>query len=157
MPTAPLPPLPDDIIAILNRERGGFNSTIDLRFTQISYDEVVAEVEVRPELHQPYGLVHGGVYATMIETLAIAGAAVNAMAVGKHTVGLENSTSFLRAVRSGVLRGCARPLTRGRKTQVWEATIHDSDDRLVASGRVRLLVIDEGAPIAGKQVTARLG
>ncbi len=156
MPVAPLPPLPEDIVATVNRERGGFNATIDLRFTAITYDEVVAEVEVRPELHQPYGLVHGGVYATMIETLASTGAAINAMAVGKHTVGLENSTSFLRAVRSGTLRGRAQPLTRGRKTQVWEATIHDSDNRLVASGRVRMLVIDEGASIAGAQVTARL-
>jgi 1,4-dihydroxy-2-naphthoyl-CoA hydrolase len=155
MPAPALPPLPDDIIDTINGSRGGFNTTIDLRFTKVAYDEVVAEVEVRPELHQPYGLVHGGVYSTMIETLASTGAAINAMAVGKHTVGLENSTSFLRAVRSGTLRGRALPLTRGRKTQVWTVTITDDDDRLVASGRVRMLIIDEGASIAGAQITAK--
>ena len=53
-------------------------------------------------------------------------------------VGLENSTSFIRAVRSGKLHAVARPLTRGRSSQVWEAWIRDDKDQLVAQGRVRL-------------------
>ena len=98
----------------LNRRRGGFNETLSLRFVSASYEEVVAEVPVTESLHQPYGLVHGGAYAAMIETLASVGAALNAAANGRSAVGLENATTFLKAVRDGTLTGRATPLTRGR-------------------------------------------
>ncbi len=152
MSTADLPPLSERIVEMLNASLGGFNELIGLRFVSVSYDELVAEVPVRPELLQPYGLVHGGVYASMLETLASTGAAINAMPLGRHTVGLENSTSFLRAVRTGVLRARAVPLARGRRTQVWEVTVSDQDGRRVASGRVRVLCIDKDASIAGEKV-----
>ena len=68
-------------------------------------------------------------------------------------VGLENNTSFIRAVRAGVrLRAIATPLTRGRRTQVWEARVIDEEDRLVATGRVRLLCLDNDQALAGEQV-----
>jgi 1,4-dihydroxy-2-naphthoyl-CoA hydrolase len=133
----------------------GYDAAMGLRFISIGKDELRAEVEVGDQHRQPYGLVHGGVYAGIVESLCSVGAAVNVFTKGKNAVGLENSTSFLRAVRSGTLRGRALPLTRGRKTQVWTVTITDDDDRLVASGRVRMLIIDEGASIAGAQVTAK--
>ena len=62
-------------------------------------------------------------------------------------VGLENSTSFIRAVRSGRLHAVARPVTRGRTTQVWEAWIRDEEEKLVAQGRVRLLCLSDERPI----------
>jgi uncharacterized protein (TIGR00369 family) len=71
------------------------------------------------------------------------GAAVVALPRGQRVVGLENSTSFVRAVSSGKLHAVARPVHRGRTTQVWEAWIRDEQDRLVAQGRVRLLCLDE--------------
>jgi uncharacterized protein (TIGR00369 family) len=77
----------------------------------------------------------------VIETLASIGAAVVAMPRGQRVVGLENNTSFVRAVRAGKLRAVARPVTRGRTTQVWEAWIRDEEDKLVAQGRVRLLCV----------------
>lgn len=147
-----LPPLPADVLDRLNDLRGGFNRLMGLRFVSASYDEVVAEVEVTAELHQPYGLVHGGVHAAIIETLASTGAALNAMPLGKHTVGLDNATSFLRAVRTGRLRGRAVPLVRGRRTQVWEVTVSDDAGRVAASGRVRLLNVEGDAAIAGRTV-----
>jgi len=66
---------------------------------------------------------------------------------GQRVVGLENSTSFVRAVRGGKLHAVARPVTRGRTTQVWEAEIRDGDDKLVATGRVRLLCVAEGTAL----------
>lgn len=148
---AKLPPLSNTIVAELNAIRGGFNETIGLRFIRASYDEVVAEIELGPQHRQPYGLVHGGVYAAMVETLASVGAAINLGALRLHTVGLDNTTSFLRAVRAGTLTGTARPLARGRRTQVWEVGItHDGD--LVATGRVRLLGLEQGATMAGETV-----
>jgi uncharacterized protein (TIGR00369 family) len=152
MDTDDWPALPEDIVDRLNAMRGGFNLTLGLRFVAASYDEVVGELEVGAHLHQPYGLVHGGVYAALIETLASTGAALRAMAAGQHAVGLENATSFLRAARGGRLRGRAVPLAGGRRTQVWEGTVRDAEDRLLASGRVRLLCLDGGAAVAGQTV-----
>lgn len=152
MSKTPPPALPENVVEVLNATRGGFNTLIGLQFTQVSYDEVCAEIPVSPDLHQPYGLVHGGIYSTMIETLASVGAAMTAMPRGQTTVGLENSTSFLKAVRDGTLHGRATPLTRGRRTQVWEVSIRDDDDRLVATGRVRMICLEGGAAVAGETV-----
>ena len=108
-----------------------------------SPDEVTCELEVGEKHLQPYGIVHGGVHCGVIETLASIGAALVAHPRGQQVVGLENGTTFIRAVRSGKLHGVARPVTRGRSSQVWEAWIRDDDSRLVAQGRVRLLCVDE--------------
>jgi uncharacterized protein (TIGR00369 family) len=70
----------------------------------------------------------------------------------KTTVGLENNTSFLKAVRGGRLRCTARPLLLGKRSHVWDADIHDDQGRLVASGRVRLMVLEPGAEVAGREV-----
>ncbi len=111
--------------------------------TSASTDEVVCEWQVAEKHYQGYGIVHGGVHSGVIETLASIGAALVAHPRGQRVVGLENNTSFIRAVRSGRLRGTARPVTRGRSSQVWEAWIRDEAGQLVAQGRVRLLCIDE--------------
>ena len=150
-----LPPLPDDLIDTLNAARGGFNNTLGLTFTAASYEEVVAEIKVGPQLHQPYGLVHGGVYASMIETLVSVAAALHALADNRSTVGLENTTSFLRAVREGVLIGRATPLHRGRRTHVWQVRIHDGDGREVANGRVRLICLEQANKIAGQTIAIK--
>jgi len=106
-------------------------------------DEVSCEWEVSEKHHQGYGIVHGGVHCGVIETLASVGAAVVAHPRGQRVVGLENNTSFIRAVRSGKLHALAKPVTRGRSSQVWEVWIRDAQEQLVAQGRVRLLCIDE--------------
>src|SRR5262249_61813861 len=121
-------------------------------FTRLTPDEVECEVRVGPHLVQPYGLVHGGVYSSIVETLASVGAAMYAMPRGQTTVGLENTTSFLRAVRSGKLTGVARPLHRGRATQVWEVEVRSDDGKLAATGRVRMLCLEAGAAVAGETV-----
>jgi 1,4-dihydroxy-2-naphthoyl-CoA hydrolase len=97
--------------------------------------------------------VHSGV----IETPASIGAYLFAQQHGKHVVGLENHTSFIRAVRAGAkLRAIATPITRGRQTQVWEARVLDEKDQLVATGRVRLLCLDADQQLAGEQVKGAL-
>ena len=75
--------------------------------------------------------------------MASIGAAMVAHPRGQHVVGLENTTTFIRAVRSGKLTGVARPVTRGRSSQVWEAWIRNDKAELVAQGHVRLLCVDE--------------
>jgi uncharacterized protein (TIGR00369 family) len=152
-----VPPLPADIVEQCNARRGGFNTVLGLQFVSITYDEVVAEIPVTTSLQQPYGIVHGGVYCSIVETLASTGAALNAAPRGYHCVGLENSTSFLHAVRDGVLRAVATPLARGKRSQVWTVAITDGSGRAVATGRVRMLGIEQGAAIAGETVRVKAG
>ena len=110
-------------------------------------EEVSCEWEVSEKHHQGYGIVHGGVHCGVVESLASIGAAAVAHPRGQRVVGLENNTSFIRAVRSGKLHGLAKPVTRGRSNQVWEVWIRDEKEQLVAQGRVRLLCLDENRAI----------
>ena len=141
-----------DVVALLNANRGGYEVALGLVFTRASQTEVACEVPVGPHLTQPYGLVHGGVYATIVETLASVGAALVAMPRGQTTVGLENSTTFLRATRAGKLTGVGVPIHPGHTTQVWEVEVRDDDGRLCAKGRVRMQCLERGARIAGETV-----
>lgn len=125
----------------------GWVRDMGITILKVTPDEVIGAFDVAEKHHQGYGIVHGGVHCGLIETLASLGAAIVALPRGQRVVGLENSTSFIRAVRSGRLTGTARPVTRGRTTQVWEASIRDEQQNLVAQGRVRLLCIDEGRPL----------
>jgi len=153
----PMTELPDNVVDMINARQGGYNRTMGLRFLRATPDEIEAELEVGEQHRQPYGLVHGGVLAGMIESLCSTGAALNVLAEGKNTVGLENTTSFLRAVRNGRLRCTARPLVRGRRSHVWEAVVCDDAGRLVASGRVRMLVLEPGATADGATLELKGG
>ena len=130
----------------------GWNKAMGIHFLRATADEVVAELEVGEQHRQPYGIVHGGVHSGVIEALCSVGAALFALPLGLSVVGLENHTSFLKAVRSGRLTITATPLSRGRRAQVWEGNVRDADDRLVASGRVRLLCLPADAELAGQRV-----
>lgn len=125
--------------------RRGWDAAMGLRWVKATNDELVAEIDLDETHRQQYGLVHGGVHSGLIEVLCSAGAAINAMARGQGgAVGLENHTTFVRAARSGTIRGTARPVVRGRRTHVWEAEVRDDRGRLLATGRVRLLVLALG-------------
>ena len=143
---------PENVLEMLNENRGGFNNAMGLTFIKATPDEFVAEIEIADHHMQPYGLVHGGVYAGMIETMCSTGAALTVWEENKSTVGLENNTSFLKAVRKGSLHCTAKPLVKGKQSHVWEASIHDDKNRLVAVGRVRMMVLESGAAVDGKVV-----
>jgi 1,4-dihydroxy-2-naphthoyl-CoA hydrolase len=121
---------------------GGFLELLGLRVEQASGDRVVVSCPVTPDLHQPYGLVHGGVYASLAETAASVAGALWLGDQGK-VVGVSNHTDFLRAVRGGRLRAEATPLARGRTTQLWQVAISDAQERLVAHAKVRLQNLTE--------------
>ncbi|MBU6283137.1 PaaI family thioesterase [bacterium] len=142
-PTSPAPPpIP------------GFDAEMGFRLLHATGDEVVIEYEIAARHLQPYGIVHGGVHCAIVESACSTGAAFAAMKDRRHVVGLENHTSFIRAARKGKVRATARPLTRGRRSQVWEARVEDGEGRLLATGRVRLLCLDEGSDLAGRTVGA---
>ncbi|MET7772196.1 PaaI family thioesterase [Nocardia sp. NPDC005366] len=116
---------------------GTFADLVGLRYTEISPDRVRGEWIVKPHLHQPAGIVNGGVYCTVIETLASIAGGVWFGERGT-VVGVNNNTDFLRAVREGTLYGEATPVHRGRTQQLWQVVITDEQQRVVARGQVRL-------------------
>lgn len=134
---------------------GGLASLLGFEIIKATRDEVIVEFEVSSRHLQPYGIVHGGVHCAAIETACSIGAGLDAMTRGQGTVGLENHTSFIRAVRSGRVRVIATPITRGRRSQVWEATSRDEAGRIVATGRVRLICLEPGSDLAGEQLGRR--
>ncbi|WP_446226463.1 PaaI family thioesterase [Nocardia sp. IBHARD005] len=116
---------------------GTFTDLIGLRYTEITPDRVRGEWDVRPQLFQPAGIQNGGVYCTVIETLASVGGGVWFGDRGQ-VVGVNNNTDFLRAVREGLLTAEATPIHRGRSQQLWVVVITGADGRTVARGQVRL-------------------
>jgi 1,4-dihydroxy-2-naphthoyl-CoA hydrolase len=146
-----------DFSARMNELPEGWLQAMGVTITLATQDEVRCEMTVGTEHLQGYGIVHGGVHCGLIESLASIGAYIFAQQRSQHVVGLENNTSFIRAVRAGTkLHAVATPITRGRRTQVWEGRVLDEDDRLVATGRVRLLCLEPGQSLAGEQVKGAL-
>lgn len=115
----------------------GFDKVLGVEFVEASGDRVVLACDVRPDLHQPYGIVHGGVHCTLVESAASIGAALWFGERG-NVVGVANHTNFLRAARQGRLTATAEPIQRGRTQQLWRVTITDEHDRSLAVGEVRL-------------------
>jgi 1,4-dihydroxy-2-naphthoyl-CoA hydrolase len=123
-------------------EYDGFDKLLGLQITSATPDEVVASFEVRPELLQPYGLLHGGVLCSVVETV---GSVAGATWFGDRgqVVGTSNHTNFLRAVREGVLTAVATPIHRGRTQQLWTVDVRDEQDRLIAKGELRVANLAE--------------
>jgi 1,4-dihydroxy-2-naphthoyl-CoA hydrolase len=121
-----------------------FDKEIGLVFTELSPDVARAQLEVQPKLLQPMGIVHGGVYCSMVESMASMAAWTWISANGGGAVvGVNNNTDFLRAIASGTVYGTATPVHRGRRQQLWVVTITDSNDRVVARGQVRLQNLEQ--------------
>ena len=118
----------------------GFDRVYGLEIAEIADGLVRGSVQVRDDLKQPTGLVHGGVYAAIAESLATNGTAAVVHADGNAAMGLSNQTSFLRPVTAGVITAVARARHRGRTTWVWEVELSDGDGRMCALTRVTVAV-----------------
>ena len=115
----------------------GFDTVLGLRWDEVTADGVVASFDVAPQLLQPYGILHGGVLCSVVESVgSVAGAAW--WGDRGHVVGTSNHTNFLRAVREGTLTARAVPVHRGRTQQLWDIDITDESARLIARGQLRV-------------------
>ena len=124
----------------------GFDALIGLEILEYSDELVVAQVPVQDALKQPFGLVHGGVLASIAETLASVGTAVGVVPEGNAAMGLSNQTSFMRPISEGTIHGRAQRRHRGRTTWIWDIEISDDDGRLCAVSRMTIAV----RPIPGR-------
>lgn len=118
---------------------------LGIEVVEITSGRVRMRLETSEKHHQPMGILHGGVWASIVETAASYGAGFLARAQGAvGVVGVSNQTDFLRSHSEGLLEIEAEPLHAGRRQHVWEVRIHrPSDDILVARGQVRFQVLDE--------------
>ena len=119
---------------------GGFDSLLGLRYDKVTRDGVVARLDVTPALHQPYGILHGGVLCSVVESV---GSVSGAAWYGGAVVGTSNHTNFLKAVRSGTLTVTSVPVHRGKTQQLWDVNVTDEAGVLVAKGQLRLTNLDK--------------
>ena len=117
-----------------------FDALYGLQVQDISEEEVSATVPVRDQVKQPMGLVHGGLYASIAESLASMATAMAVAKDGKMAMGLSNATSFLRPITEGTVHATARRLHRGRSTWVWDVEITDDQGRRCALTRMTIAV-----------------
>lgn len=122
----------------------GFDNELGLTHLEVTPDGGRAQLHIHDKLLQPWGIVHGGVYCSIVESLASVSAHVWLAENGGGTVvGVNNNTDFLRAISSGTVTAVSTPIHRGRRQQLWLITITDDNDRVVARGQVRLQNIAE--------------
>ena len=133
MPTAPIVPPggdPHDVHELLGVET-----------LEAGPDRVVLRLPVDRRLHQPYGLLHGGVSALLAESAASVGAML-AAGPDRRVVGIELSASHLRGLHDGHLTAEATPVRVGRTVQVWRIALSDEEGRAICDAKCTLAVID---------------
>ncbi|MFT3900102.1 MAG: PaaI family thioesterase [Gordonia sp. (in: high G+C Gram-positive bacteria)] len=118
----------------------GLDANLGMTISEATADGVVAQIEIGPTHHQPFGIVHGGVYCAMAESVAsISGFLwLTETGIGGTAVGVNNSTDFIKSVSSGTIVARSTPVHRGKRQQLWQVDMTLPDGTLLAQGRVRL-------------------
>ena len=119
---------------------GGFDALYGLEVLEVTPELATGRVKVREELKQPYGLIHGGVYASIAESLASIATGLAVVEDGKAAMGLSNQTSFLRPITEGWIHARANRRHAGATTWVWEVEMFDDEQRLCALTRMTVAV-----------------
>ncbi len=139
-----------DIADRFNRNLGPFAKAMGIVFDEVTPDRLTGHVDVTPELHQPFGLVHGGVYCSIVESFGSMAASIAAARDGKVVVGVSNTTDFIRPIRTGRIDVVATPIHRGRLQQQWLVEMFRDDGKLAARGHLRGQVLDTDRELAGQ-------
>ena len=113
--------------------------------TEATGTRVAGTVETGPQQHTPWGVVHGGLYCSVVESAASIGASLAVQGNGQFAVGVNNNTDFLRSVTTGRVDVVAEPVQQGRTQQLWQVLLTREDGKLVARGQVRL----QNVPLPG--------
>jgi 1,4-dihydroxy-2-naphthoyl-CoA hydrolase len=139
--------------SVVPEPRPGINDLLDVEVVEASPERVVMRLPVTWKVHQPYGILHGGVSALLAESAASLGGALAAGAE-RGVVGIELNASHLRSLRDGHLTATATPVRVGRTVQVWRIALTGDDGRAVCEARCSLAVIDPPAGDATGSVRA---
>lgn len=130
-------PLTAEQLAYINAQTTGLDATLGIQYTQLSTDTVCAELQITEHLLQPFGLLHGGVYCAIAESV---GSLAGTLAAGGPVVGVHNATDFLRPARQGVVQVSAQPVHLGSSTQLWQITCM-LDGKLLSRTSLRTMVM----------------
>ncbi len=122
------------------REGDGLGGVIGIRYLEDDGDLVRARVEVSETILQPHGIVHGGAYAAIAESLCSRATAIAVAEQGMISMGQANHATFLRPVSAGTIHAQARTRHRGRTTWVWDCELSDDEGRLCALVRMTVAV-----------------
>ena len=136
-----LAPVPGDHDGLLSMTREGVHRTLGVEVVSASPERVELRLEVGPRVHQPYGLLHGGVSALLAESAASIGAAA-AAPPGHQVVGIELNASHVRGMRAGTLTAVATPVKVGRRVQVWTVELTDEQGQAICVARCSLAVLE---------------
>jgi 1,4-dihydroxy-2-naphthoyl-CoA hydrolase len=117
-----------------------FDGTLGLTFDPTAPDDVRASVEVRDGLCNPFGIVHGGVYSSIAESIAAASTIYRVHRDGGSAIGSTNHTSLLRPISEGAIHARGRVLHTGRTSWTWDVEFRDDEGRLCASCRVTIAI-----------------
>jgi uncharacterized protein (TIGR00369 family) len=127
-----------------------FVASAGLVVDEVGPDRVAGHIDLDSRHHTPWGIVHGGVYSSAVESAASIGATTAVADRGQVAVGLTNTTHFLRSLSAGRVAVKAVALYQGRTHQLWRADVTDESGRLVAHGEVRLQnVVAEPSELTG--------
>ena len=121
-------------------ESSGIHAVLGIKILEFSPEKVVLSIPITPAVHQPFGLLHGGVSALLAESAASMGGAINCPE-GYSVVGVELSASHLRGISEGTLIATATPIRVGRSIQVWHIALTDQDDRMICDAKCTVAVI----------------
>ena len=130
-------PATEEELAQINANTIGLDKNLGTVYTHIENGRVEATLEYRNALVQPVGIIHGGTYAALAESL---GSVAGFIAAGKPVVGVNNSTDFISSVKEGTITGVATPIQLGRRTQLWNIEMRQKD-KLVARTTLRTMVV----------------
>jgi 1,4-dihydroxy-2-naphthoyl-CoA hydrolase len=117
-----------------------YDSLYGLEYGEVSPERMTATCAVTPKVLQPYGIVHGGVFCSMAETITSVGTHLGVQDAGNIAVGMNNTMNFLRPITSGTIHAEAKPRHRGRTTWIWDVEITNDDGALCAIGRITIAV-----------------
>lgn len=131
---------PYDLLALNRFSAATAVSHLGIEFVDVGPDWLSARIPVDARTRQPYGLLHGGCTVVLAETLGSTGAVLT-LPPEWMAVGVEINANHLRALREGHATGTARPLHRGRSTQVWEIRVVGDTGELVCVSRITLAVV----------------
>jgi 1,4-dihydroxy-2-naphthoyl-CoA hydrolase len=123
-----------------------FVAEMKFEVVEATGSRVTGHVDVGPDQHTPWGVVHGGLYCSVVESAASVGASAAVVERGQFAVGVNNNTDFIRPMTEGRLDVVAEPVQQGRTLQLWQVLLTRADDgKLVARGQVRL----QNVPLPG--------
>lgn len=144
-------PVPDGSLAAFSLlDASAFLNAAGLVFDSVDGARVTGHLDLGEQHHTPWGVVHGGVYATAVESAASVGASLAVRDRGQFAVGVHNGTDFLRSAKAGRALVVAEPLQQGRVQQLWLVTITGEDGKALARGQVRL----QNVPLPGPPAPA---